>query len=258
MAESKAPAIRDWIADLGFYDLPAVAGRRKVLVYGESGAGKTHLLGTFPDPFVIDSDGGGLTLAALHIPFVPIKRGEKCFERVMDILRCLQRREPPFDNPNLPVQTIGFDSLTAMADCFLVEAMLYPGPEKAPRDPTKQKPEWDDYSAVQARMKTAIKFAEDLGLHVVATAGVKLERDEVLGTFIGKPNIVGSYRDVVAHDFDEEYYLEAVTAQGKTTYKLYTSKVKYYEAKSRAKVKSCDDPTYLTLYPKPKEKDITP
>ena len=93
-----------------------------------------------------------------------------------------------------------------------------------------------------------MKGAQDIGLNVVATCGVKLERDEIRGTFVGKPNIVGGYRDVVAHDFDEVYYMTVVNAGKKWKYLTYTRKYSYFEAKSRTKLPSeLEDITYEKL-----------
>jgi hypothetical protein len=78
-----------------------------------------------------------------------------------------------------------------------------------------------------------MKFAQDLGVNFICTAGTKLEKDDVLGTFVGKPNIIGGYRDLIAYDFDEVYYLDVEGSTSSKKYVLYTSKYRYFEAKSR-------------------------
>ena len=48
-------------------DLTFDALKLKVLVYGESGTGKTLFAGTFPKPLFFDFDGGMLTLRGKDI-----------------------------------------------------------------------------------------------------------------------------------------------------------------------------------------------
>lgn len=240
--------LQDWAQSIAYYNEKA-GGKIRLLVYGESGAGKTTLAGTFPLPFFIDTDKGGRTLKEKHIPFLELSRGDQTFAILWDLLQKLEKKAAPFDL--LTIETLVFDSLTSLADFLLVEAMKHPPAGVSPKDPNKSKPEWDHYSLVQARMKALMKYSQDLGLNVVATAGVKLERDEILGTFVGKPNIVGGYRDVVAHDFDECYYLDCEEkGSGKPPeYVAHTHRYRYFEAKSRDGIQDrVVNPRYETLW----------
>ena len=94
-----------------------------------------------------------------------------------------------------------------------------------------------------------MKAAQDLKINVVVTCASKLEKDEVLGTFIGKPNIVGGYRDIVFHDFDEVYFMDTDTTKEGTKYWTFSSKYRYYEAKSRSGQKpKVESATYEKLF----------
>ena len=44
----------------------------KVLVYGQAGAGKTHLIRTLPDPIILSAEGGLLSLQDCNIPYVEV------------------------------------------------------------------------------------------------------------------------------------------------------------------------------------------
>ena len=234
-----------WLEQIGWTTVDKGDGLLRVLVYGEAGSGKTMLASTFPDPFFIDTDHG-LASIERKVPFISLKRGDKVFDTCRSILRKAENKEPPFDK--VPIKTIVFDSVTSLADALLYECLWYPGPGKSRRDPTLTKPDWDDYNSIQNKLKTLMKGAQDIGLNVVATCGVKLERDEIRGTFVGKPNIVGGYRDVVAHDFDEVYFLNVSNSGKKWRYVAYTRKYSYFEAKSRTKLPAeIDDLTYETL-----------
>jgi len=240
--------LENWAESIGYYNEVA-KGKVRLLCYGEAGSGKTTLASTFPRPFLLDSDKGGRTLKEKKIPFLPLKRGDRTFDIVRNVLGKLEKKEPPFDE--LVVETLVFDSLTSLADMLMIEAMVNPSPGTKPMNPMTQKPLWDHYALVGNRIQDLMKYAQDLQLNIVATAGVKLERDEVLGSFIGKPNIVGSYRNVVAHDFDEVLYLACEEqGQGKPpAYVAYASKFRYFEAKSRDGLKGrILDPSYIKLY----------
>jgi len=43
-----------------------------MLVYGASGAGKTHLISTMPDPVIFSAEGGLLSIADKDLPFIEI------------------------------------------------------------------------------------------------------------------------------------------------------------------------------------------
>jgi hypothetical protein len=118
-------------------------------------------------------------------------------------------------------------------------------------DPTRTKPEWDHYAIVSARLRSIMNLAKDLPVNFVATCGTKLEKDDVRGTFVGKPAILGGYRDLISYDFDDVIYMAIEGSQTSRKYKAYTTKVSYFEAKSRSGLKPVyDDPTYEKLYGK--------
>jgi len=235
-----------WVQEIGFYDKTGIP-KTRALVYGDTGTGKTRFTGTWPSPFVIDTDRGGLTLRKKSIPFIALKRGDQVYKKVISILQTLQKGDPPFNE--MKIETIVIDSLTALTDMLIVESMLFPTGGRSIKRPVNTKPEWDDYACVQARLKSIIGFAKDMDFHFVCTAGTKLEKDDALGTFVGKPNLIGGFRDLVSYEFDEVYFLDSEGNGSKTIYTLFATKYRYFEAKSRLGVPSqTSDPSYEKLY----------
>lgn len=238
--------LKEWTEEIGWTDKEANEHIR-LLVYGETGVGKTRLAGTFPDPFFLDADRGLRTLKGSHFPFVPLIPGERTFRKTMDVLRSIRDKNAPFDK--LSVKTIVLDSLTELAQMLLIESMKYPSGKGTSRDITLEKPQWDDYSRIGARLDAIMMLCKDLGLHVVATAGAKLDKDEVTGDFVGEPAIVGGYRRVVGHKFDEFFYMEPKKVKGDEIYYAYTKRYKYYAAKSRDdRPGVIENPTFQTLF----------
>ena len=219
-----------WAEKIGFYD-DEKTQQIRVLLYGEMGSGKTTLAGSFPNPFFIDTDKGGLTLKEKRIPNVKLERGNKTFDEIMDILHKIKAKEKPFD---MKIDTLVIDGITALADFLLVDILKYPKiVGKTSRDITKVKPEWDDYSVLGNELRAIMKYLQDINLNIVATCGVKLEKDEIRGTFIGQPNIVGGFRNVVGHEFNEVYYMETKNRAGGIDYVIHFQKSGYFAAKSQ-------------------------
>ena len=222
--------IKDWASEIGFYNDPANQFIR-MLLYSETGGGKTKLASTFPKPFFIDTDKGGKTLKKLKVPNIKLKRGNKTFNEIMDILGKIKRKEVPFD---FPIETVVLDSITTLADFLIVDILKYPKiPNTVSREPTMCKPEWDDYTLLTAELKAIVKYLQDMEINVVATCGVKLEKDEIRGTFVGLPDIIGSFRNAVGYEFDELYYMEVKTKTTGVEYITHFQKHGYFSAKSR-------------------------
>ena len=237
----------DWISRIGYYN-ETEQDKVRLLVYGETGCGKTTLAASFPHPFFVDTDRGGRTLKNKRVPHIKLERGERTYDLIMDILRKLKNREAPFDK--LEVKTLVFDSITSLADHLMVAIMLYPRrPGQVKKNPNLEKPEWDDYTILRNQLRDIMITAQDLKVNVVGTCGEQLERDEVRGTFVGKPSILGSYRDLIGYAFDEYYHMTCEGSGDKVKYVVYTAKHLYYTAKSRDGMPvKIEDPTWAKLF----------
>jgi len=242
--------IHDWINNIGYTnDTPAKVVR--LMVYGEPGAGKTHLAGTFPNPFFIDADHGLRTLKNQAYPYVAPTQGGKTYYEVMDMLKTIEKGNPPFDE--IPVETVAIDSITELARMLLEESMKYPegSGSDAPKKITSDLPTFHDWSKISARLESIMKTCESMGLHIVATAGVNIEKDEHTGALMGNPAIVGGYRKVIGHRFDEFFYMEPRADKENVTYTAHTTKFRHFAAKSRDGRKgTIENPTFDKLFTK--------
>lgn len=246
-----AATISSWASEIGYYD-EVNRSRIKLLEYGEPGVGKTLLASTFPGAFFIDSDDGGATLRKLHMPFLPVTFRKRNYDKIEDFIRRLRLNKGKVELPNgdvLDVKTVVFDSVMSLADALMAEFMLFPKGSGSARDPLTEKPVYDHWQMLQMAFKTLFKSFNDLEINLVGTAGVKLERDEALGTFVGKPNIQGGYRDIIGHEFDEWYYLATEGSGDSVKYYAYTKRYSHYQCKSRNDLPpKIQNPTYGKLY----------
>ena len=105
----------------------------KLLVYGESGVGKTQLCSTAPDPIIISAESGLMTLRKFKLPFIEIKT----VQDLNDAYEwCMSSKE------SSKYKTICIDSISEIAEVLLVS-------EKAKtKDPRKAYGEVQDLSLI--------------------------------------------------------------------------------------------------------------
>ena len=94
------------------------------LVYGQSGSGKTHLLGTFPKPYIIDTDFGLEGLVGKDIEY------DEYYTRVgeagaKDIWPTILEKVEQFANPTH--DTLAVDSLTTIMDVAIAAVLSKAG-----------------------------------------------------------------------------------------------------------------------------------
>lgn len=248
-----------WYSDLMYTDDISVQYKR-ALVYGAMGSGKTRFALTWPDPFVIDVDNGLLTGRKLHVPYKKIsppkdrRDRKKVFQLVIDILSDAKDRTGPFapGGPLADRKTIVLDGYTALADSLMKEILLSDG-----LDFLNDKPQYDHWNFLAARLDNITKLAQEVPFNFVATCGTKTEKDEQSGSWLGLPDIIGGYRNDIGYQYDEVYYFETrrarqndVTQPGKDlTYEAHTAKFRIFDAKSRLDIpnSTIQNPTYDLL-----------
>ncbi len=238
----------NWIEEIKYYNEEA-SKKIRVLVYGECGSGKTTFASTFPAPLFIDTDRGGRVLRTKKIPYLLISRERGGYNHLINFLIQLKSNKGVGD---YKVKTLVLDGVTSLAEILLFEIMKYPDkPGRIPKNPLIEKPDWDDYAMLSARLLMLHVMLEDIPFNVVVTGLPMLEKDEVTGGFIGKINVIGGFRNSIAKHYDEMYFLEMQTTRNESHSIAHLRKYRYYVAKSRDGLDSeIKDPTYTKLYVK--------
>lgn len=243
---------KDWENQISFFDKMEVQQIR-TLLYGEPKVGKTRLAGTYPKPFFIDTDRGGMTLSNLHIPYLELHEGDEVYAIISSILQKGLKGEGPFSEGK--IETIVFDSISTLADHLLMDSMEHPpaGSKRMPKKADQDKAEFDNWGELLARLRHIFRLCKDLKLNVVGICGVQIDKDEKNGGMVGRPLIQGSFRNEIGHHFDSIFYLSKEGSGANIDYNLYTTRYSYFQAGNRrpgpplpAIIK---DPTFAKLYP---------
>ena len=87
----------------------------KVLVYGQSGAGKTTLIKTAPKPIILSAEGGLLSLQDCDIPYIEIHN----LDELGEALNFLQQSEE-----GKKFETVALDSISEIAETVLSESKI--------------------------------------------------------------------------------------------------------------------------------------
>lgn len=190
----------------------------KLLVYGDSGAGKTFMASTAPAPVILSAEAGLLSLRRFQLPVIEIQTVE---DLVQAHLWCQQSAEAG------QFQTIYLDSITEIAEVVLANA------KKLVKDPRQA------YGELIEKMLSTIKAFRDLqGKHVVMTAKMEPFKDTLNGTVTYMASMPGSkLGPQLPYLFDEVFRLGiGVDAQGAKYRFLQTQPDLQYSAKDRSGV----------------------
>ena len=155
----------------------------KILVHGQSGVGKTTLIGTLPNPVVISAEGGLLALADLEIPYLNVTNMTELNE-AFEWLSGSKEAEQ--------FQSVAIDSISEIAEVVLnTEKKLTTDPRQA-------------YGALQEQMTDLIRAFRDLPKkHVYMSAKTEKATDEN-GRILYSPSMPGNkLGQMLPYFFDE-------------------------------------------------------
>jgi hypothetical protein len=186
--------------------LPVVKAADRVkyinaLVYGESGVGKTRLLGSADEVpalrnvLLIDAEGGSMTLDHCH-PNVDVVR-VKTWAEVEKVYHFLEVG-------NHDYQTTIWDSLTEIQK-YNMYAVL--------GDPSRRDDLDDDVAGMREwgknleQMRKFVRKVRDLPMHCFFTALVSEDKDVKTGKILKKPGLPGKLRNEIAAFLDIVFYM---------------------------------------------------
>ena len=199
----------------------------RVLIYGASGTGKTHFIGTCPKPYCFDFDNGMETLAGMGVPF----QGELYEPLLPTTWDRFNAKLQEFEAGRVKgVRTIAIDSLTAF--CDMVEARVLRVNNHDIYHKTQE--DWGhELSAIEQVMYRLNQCSKHY--HVVVTAHEQLKEDLVRGETFVVPIVSGKTMPFSLPKWFTEVYrlFTDRTKEKKPDYKMLTCADRRYSAKSR-------------------------
>jgi len=188
----------------------------KVLVYGDSGMGKTTLCATAPAPIIVSAESGLLSLRKFRIPVIEVKTIDQLTEAYNWALQSAEARQ---------FATFCIDSISEIGEVVLANA------KKQVKDPRQA------YGELIEKMTMTIRAFRDLpGKHVYMAAKMEPMKDELSGVVKYGPGMPGSkLGPQLPYYFDEVFRLGVnKTVQGETYRFLQTQPDLQYTAKDRS------------------------
>lgn len=197
-------------------DQASAAHGVKVLVYSESGMGKTTLCATAPDPVIISAEAGLLSLRKFKIPVIQISSIENLIEAYN---WCVGSQEAA------QFRTICLDSLSEIGEVVLTNA------KRQVKDPRQA------YGELIDKMTATIRAFRDLpGRNIYMAAKQEPMKDELTGVIRYGPSMPGQkLGPQLPYFFDEVFALRINRTPGGESYRyLQTQPDLQYVAKDRS------------------------
>lgn len=231
------------IANLPIRKVSETVPKFNMLVYGQSGAGKTRLLGStfeveeLSPMLLIDIEGGGLTLQTTY-PDVETVR-VKSWAKLKEIYEQLKLG-------NHGYKTVGIDSLTEaqkMGMDFTMDTR-HPGQELAV-------PEIKEWNINVEQVRKFVRLFRDLeGVNTIFTALERVDVDKRTQLSRRKPSLSGKVADEVAGFLDIVTFLYVEEIEKVNTRILLTGNTASTVAKDRSNLLPLQipNPTMSTIY----------
>lgn len=192
----------------------------KMLVYGQSGAGKTSLIKTLPSPIIISAESGLLSIADSDIPFIEVKSLDDVYEAYSFITQSEEGQQ---------FQSIALDSISEIAEVVLSteKKRVVNGKLIDPRQA---------YGSMQEQVGDIIRAFRDIPRrNVYFSAKVEKSQDE-MGRVSYAPSMPGNkIGQSLPFFFDEVFALRVEKdAEGKTQRALMCDSDGLWSAKDRS------------------------
>ena len=195
-------------------------GYAKILVFGESGSGKTYFASTYDNEKVlfinVKAESGMMTLRALGADIDVLDVDN--YSDMKEAVEWIKANGSKYD-------VLYIDSLSQWQKNLEKEV-----PETGNK--------FAKWNTIKEYTKEVVNSFKNLPFHVVFTCEIKKDKDENQGDIIYNPSLLGSSRDEIPYWFDEVYYFTRFQQKidDPIAYKALTSAAMKYPCKSRLRL----------------------
>jgi hypothetical protein len=157
----------------------------KILVYGDSGSGKTYFAGTFPDPLFLDLEDGMRSLLQLKRNIKRYPKNPAQNITSLDEVKAFYQLVRNIKPDAAPFKTIVIDSLNELQILVLENSIKTTNTQRIYDD----QPTQGDYGKLARDMQTLVRLFIKLPYNIVFIAGAKereFAEDKILPMFLGK------------------------------------------------------------------------
>lgn len=158
-----------------------------ILTFGVSGAGKTTLCATLPNPIILSAESGLLSISAVDLPYVQIESIDQLREVYTWLAKSEEARQ---------FESIALDSITEIAEVVLAfeKKRMVNGKLVDPRQA---------YGALSDQMVEIIRAFRDLPKNVYFSAKLEKQQDEMGKVFYGPAMPGNKTAQALPYFFDE-------------------------------------------------------
>jgi len=189
--------------------------KAKMLIFGDSGAGKTISSCSAPAPILVLDFDNKVASAARFLKYtgkeaklkqisVEVYSTNRVVDRPYEKFKAkLAELEVLSKQPKFPYETVVIDSLTLMSEALMQWVIdSNPGIKRM----VKGVPVMQDYMVATPEMKTTLGRVLSLPTNIIVVAHIKNEQNEQTGEIKSKPLLSGQLADYAPKVFKEVYY----------------------------------------------------
>lgn len=220
----------------------AAPKRRKVLIYGDPGTGKTVFCGSAPSPLLVDVERGASSLSN-HDEYanVAVMEFRSIAQLELLISKLAEGALPQYE-------TIVIDSFSELQKRDLDDILIKASRTDASRN--QFLPTGPDYNINTEHMRRIASNLRDLDRNVIVTCHVKEEKDDSTGRLLVRPNLTPKLAGTMAGIFDVVGYMSVVGTGDSVTRTLQVHPTNKITAKTRVGglPPVIENPTFTSLF----------